>query len=119
MVAELPPQLRHRSAGLNNAIVTTLGGIPTFHKASVILSAPTPSAAEENERGKSVVVVVNEAHLLAADQLELRLLADADMDSHSPFACCSSANPGSAAESNCAPSPPSTSASPCASQCRA
>ena len=45
-------------------------------------------AAEENERGKHVVVVVDEAHLLAADQLEeLRLLTNAEMDSHSAFAC--------------------------------
>ncbi len=34
------------------------------------------------------MVVVDEAHLLAADQLEeLRLLTNADMDSHSAFAC--------------------------------
>jgi hypothetical protein len=33
-------------------------------------------------------VVVDEAHLLGADQLEeLRLLTNAEMDSHSPFAC--------------------------------
>jgi len=45
-------------------------------------------AAEEAERGKRVVVVVDEAHLLNADQLEeLRLLTNAEMDSHSPFAC--------------------------------
>ncbi len=45
-------------------------------------------AAEEAERGKRVVLIVDEAHLLAADQLEeLRLLTNAEMDSHSPFAC--------------------------------
>lgn len=45
-------------------------------------------AAEETERGKTVTVVVDEAHLLDPDQLEeLRLLTNADMDSHSPFAC--------------------------------
>jgi type II secretory pathway predicted ATPase ExeA len=34
------------------------------------------------------VLVLDEAHLLDADQLEeLRLLTNAEMDSHSPFAC--------------------------------
>ncbi len=62
--------------------------MPRFHKASLIPQAADALAAEENERGKRVVVVVDEAHLLAADQLEeLRLLTNAEMDSHSPFAC--------------------------------
>ena len=35
-----------------------------------------------------MILVLDEAHLLDADQLEeLRLLTNADMDSHSPFAC--------------------------------
>ncbi|MDQ3293881.1 MAG: AAA family ATPase [Actinomycetota bacterium] len=74
--------------GLYAAIVTALGGVPRFHKASLIPQCADALAAEENERGKRVVVVVDEAHLLAADQLEeLRLLTNADMDSHSAFAC--------------------------------
>lgn len=76
------------SRGLYAAIVTALGGVPRFHKASLIPQTADALAAEEEERGKRVVVVVDEAHLLAADQLEeLRLLTNADMDSHSPFAC--------------------------------
>ena len=40
-------------------------------------------AAEEHERGRTVVLVLDEAHLLGIDQLEeLRLLTSADMDSH-------------------------------------
>ena len=74
--------------GLYAAIVAALGGVPRFHKASLIPQAADALAAEENERGKRVVVVVDEAHLLAADQLEeLRLLTNAEMDSHSAFAC--------------------------------
>lgn len=74
--------------GLYASIVTALGGVPRFHKASLIPQAADALAAEESERGKHVVVIVDEAHLLAADQLEeLRLLTNADMDSHSPFAC--------------------------------
>jgi type II secretory pathway predicted ATPase ExeA len=45
-------------------------------------------AAEEHERGRHTTVVLDEAHLLAADQLEeLRLLTNSEMDSHPPFAC--------------------------------
>lgn len=74
--------------GLYAAIVSALGGVPRFHKASLIPQTTDALAAEENERGKRVVVIVDEAHILAADQLEeLRLLTNADMDSHSPFAC--------------------------------
>jgi len=44
-------------------------------------------AAEEAERHRRVVVVVDEAHLLHSAQLEeLRLLTNSQMDSASPFA---------------------------------
>ncbi len=43
--------------------------------------------AEEAERHRRVVIVVDEAHLLTPAQLEeLRLLTNAEMDSRSPFA---------------------------------
>ena len=74
--------------GLYAGIVTALGGTPRFHKASLIPQTAEMLAAEEHERGRGVVLVLDEAHLLGADQLEeLRLLTNADMDSHSPFAC--------------------------------
>jgi type II secretory pathway predicted ATPase ExeA len=74
--------------GLYAGIVTALGGTPRFHKASLIPQTCELLAAEEHERGRGVVLVLDEAHLLGADQLEeLRLLTNADMDSHSPFAC--------------------------------
>lgn len=74
--------------GLYAAIIAALGGTPRFHKAALIPQAQTALAAERDERGRNVVVVVDEAHLLDADQLEeLRLLLNADMDSRSPFAC--------------------------------
>jgi len=73
--------------GLYAAIVTALGGVPRFHKAALIPQATDALAAEEAERGKKVVLVVDEAHLLGADQLEeLRLLTSVDMDSRSPGA---------------------------------
>jgi type II secretory pathway predicted ATPase ExeA len=74
--------------GIYAAIVTALGGVPRFHKAALIPQAADALAAEEAEKGKRVVVIVDEAHLLSAEQLEeLRLLTNADMDSHAAFAC--------------------------------
>ena len=74
--------------GLYGGIVTALGGVPRFHKAALIPQTTELLAAEEHERGRTVVLVLDEAHLLGTDQLEeLRLLTNADMDSHSPFAC--------------------------------
>lgn len=74
--------------GLYATIITTLGGTPRFHKAALIPQATDALAAETTERGRKAVVIVDEAHLLDADQLEeLRLLTNADMDSRSPFAC--------------------------------
>jgi type II secretory pathway predicted ATPase ExeA len=74
--------------GLYAAIITTLGGTPRFHKAALIPQAQAALAVEREERGRHVVIVVDEAHLLNHDQLEeLRLLTNAEMDSRSPFAC--------------------------------
>jgi type II secretory pathway predicted ATPase ExeA len=74
--------------GIYHAIVTTLGGVPRFHKASLIPQTVDLLAAEENERGKRVIIAIDEAHLLTPDQLEeIRLLTNSDLDSRSPFAC--------------------------------
>jgi type II secretory pathway predicted ATPase ExeA len=74
--------------GIYAAIIAALGGTPRFHKAALIPQAQDALAAERDERGKRVVVVLDEAHLLGTDQLEeLRLLLNAEMDSRSPFAC--------------------------------
>ena len=74
--------------GLYATIVTTLGGTPRFHRASLIPQAADALATEEDERGRSVVLVLDEAHLLDAEQLEgLRMLTNVEIDSRSPFAC--------------------------------
>jgi type II secretory pathway predicted ATPase ExeA len=74
--------------GLYAGIVTALGGVPRFHKAALIPQTVELLAAEDHERGRTVVLVLDEAHLLDAGQLEeLRLLTNTEMDSHSPFAC--------------------------------
>jgi type II secretory pathway predicted ATPase ExeA len=73
--------------GLYAGIVSALGGLPRFHKAALIPQTAELLAAEEHERGRTAVLILDEAHLLDADQLEeLRLMTNADMDSHSPFA---------------------------------
>ena len=73
--------------GLYVTIVRALGAEPRFHKAEVMAQAAALLAAEEAERHRRVVIVVDEAHLLTPAQLEeLRLLTNAEMDSASPFA---------------------------------
>ena len=67
------------SRGLYAAIVTGLGGTPRFHTAALIAQTMEHLAAEKHERGRAVIVAVDEAHLLSADQLEeLRLLTKED-----------------------------------------
>jgi len=73
--------------GLYHQIVLSLGGEPRFHTAALIPQAHELLAHERAERGKRVVVVIDEAHLLSPGQLEeIRLLTNAEMDSQSPFA---------------------------------
>src|SRR5664280_663140 len=72
--------------GLYAALVSGLGGIPRFHTAALIAQTMDHLAAEKHERGRAVIVAVDEAHLLTADQLEeLRLLTNSEMDSVAPF----------------------------------
>ena len=67
--------------------MAALGANPRFHKAEVMCQAADLLAAEEAERHRRVVLVVDEAHLLSPAQLEeLRLLTNTDMDQASPFA---------------------------------
>jgi type II secretory pathway predicted ATPase ExeA len=73
--------------GIYSALVTGLGGVPRFHTSSLIAQTMDHLAVEKNERGRAVIVAVDEAHLLSAAQLEeLRLLTNSEMDSVAPFA---------------------------------
>src|SRR5690349_10428241 len=73
--------------GIHTHIVTTLGGEPRFHAAGLIPQAADALAAEAAERGRTPVLVIDEAHLLDHAQLEsIRMLTNHDMDSSSPFA---------------------------------
>jgi len=74
--------------GIYNALVTALGETPRFHYSSLIPQAADVLAAETAERGRQVVLIIDEAHLMDTGQLEaVRLLTNADMDSRSPLAC--------------------------------
>ena len=73
--------------GLYLTIVHALGAKPRAQKADLIAQTQTLLAAEEHERRRRVAVIIDEAHLLAPEQLEeLRLLTNPEMDSQSPFA---------------------------------
>lgn len=73
--------------GIYAALVIGLGGVPRFHTASLIAQTMDHLAAEKHERGRAVILAVDEAHLLSSDQLEqLRLLTNSEMDSVAPFA---------------------------------
>ncbi|MDP3971529.1 MAG: AAA family ATPase [Candidatus Nanopelagicales bacterium] len=72
--------------GIHAAVVTSLGGVPRFHTAALIAQTMDHLAAEKHERGRDVILAVDEAHLLNTDQLEqLRLLTNSEMDSVAPF----------------------------------
>ena len=74
--------------GIHHAIVTALGQQPRFHTAALIPQAAEALATEHDERGRSPVLVLDEAHLLSHAQLEaIRLLTNHQMDSRSAFAC--------------------------------
>jgi type II secretory pathway predicted ATPase ExeA len=54
----------------------------------VIAQAAAALAAERDERGRTTVLVLDEAHLLRYEQLEtIRMLTSHNMDSDSPLAC--------------------------------
>lgn len=61
--------------------------MPRGYKAELIAQTQGLLAAEEHERRRGVVLLVDEAHLLDPEQLEdLRLMTSSDMDAQSPLA---------------------------------
>jgi type II secretory pathway predicted ATPase ExeA len=74
--------------GIHHAIVAALGGVPRTHMATLVPQAADALAVEAAERGRTPVLILDEAHLLDHAQLEgIRMLTNSDMDSRSPFAC--------------------------------
>jgi type II secretory pathway predicted ATPase ExeA len=75
-------------------VVTALGGVPRFHHATLIPQAAAALAAEVAERGRLPVLLADEAHLLAHDQLEaIRMLTNSELDSASPLAAVLTGQP--------------------------
>jgi type II secretory pathway predicted ATPase ExeA len=73
--------------GILHHIVAALGGVPTFYTATLVAQAADALAGEQAERGRTPVVVIDEAHLLDHGQMEaIRMLTSHNMDSGSPFA---------------------------------
>ncbi len=73
--------------GIHHQLVSGLGATPRFHRAALIAQTADLLAAEHDERRRTVILIVDEAHLLTAEQLEqLRLLTNADMDARSSLA---------------------------------
>jgi type II secretory pathway predicted ATPase ExeA len=74
--------------GLHEAIVTTFGAAPSQMTSRLVAQASAALAAERDERGRTPVLVVDEAHLLRYEQLEtIRMLTSHAMDADSPLAC--------------------------------
>jgi type II secretory pathway predicted ATPase ExeA len=74
--------------GIHHQIVAALGGHPLVHHATLVPQTADALATEQAERGRTPVLVLDEAHLLDHSQLEsIRMLTNHDMDSTSPFAC--------------------------------
>jgi type II secretory pathway predicted ATPase ExeA len=74
--------------GIHHQIVAALGQRPLTHHATLVPQTVDALAVEQVERGRTPVVVIDEAHLLDHQQLEsIRMLTNHDMDSTSPFAC--------------------------------
>ena len=72
--------------GIYGLIVTALGDTPRFHHAALIPQAQELLVAEATERGKQVVLIIDEAHLLDAESLEgVRCLSNLGMDQTAPF----------------------------------
>jgi type II secretory pathway predicted ATPase ExeA len=73
--------------GLLSLLVAALGAHPHAHRAILVPQVAEVLATAVAERGRRVVFLVDEAHLLHHEQLEdLRMLTSADMDSRSPVA---------------------------------
>jgi type II secretory pathway predicted ATPase ExeA len=74
--------------GIHEAIVTAFGGAPTNLSSRLVRQASTALTAERDERGRTPVLVLDEAHLLSYEQLEtIRMLTNHAMDQDSPLAC--------------------------------
>lgn len=70
--------------GIHQHLAHALGVTPQFHRGALINQTAELLARERDERDKTTVLIIDDAHLLDADQLEqVRLLTSDQMDSAS------------------------------------
>jgi len=73
--------------GIHAVIVTALGGQPHYANATLAIQAARHLGVERDERGRTPILIIDEAHLLANQELEgLRLLTNTSMDTGADFA---------------------------------
>jgi type II secretory pathway predicted ATPase ExeA len=73
--------------GIHEEIVTAFGQPAAFLGSRLMVQATRALAAEREERGRTPVLVIDEAHLLTYEQLEaVRMLTNQGMDQDSPLA---------------------------------
>jgi type II secretory pathway predicted ATPase ExeA len=74
--------------GIHEEIVTSFGQAPAHLGSRLTVQAGKVLMAEREERGRTPVLVLDEAHLLSYEQLEtVRMLTNTAMDQDSPLAC--------------------------------
>lgn len=102
--------------GMLHHVVSELGQVPSFYTATLVPQAANALAAEHAERGRTPVVIFDEAHLLDNPQLDtIRMLTNHNMDSGAPFAALLIGQPTACGtDYDSVFSPPSTSGSPSA-----
>ena len=72
--------------GIHGAVAAALGQAPRFHHATLIPQVEAALAAEADEKGKHVILGIDEAHLMSHDQLEaVRMLTSHGMHYQSPL----------------------------------
>ena len=71
--------------GILSLVVGALGATPRFHRSALVPQAADALATAEAERGRRVLLIIDEGHLLDPEQLEdLRMITNTEMDSRSP-----------------------------------
>src|SRR5947207_4962629 len=74
--------------GIHEEIVGAFGQVPSHLGSRLITQTGKALLAEREERGRTPVLVLDEGHLLAYEQLEtVRMLTNTAMDQDSPLAC--------------------------------
>ena len=72
--------------GILGAVALARGQAPRFHHATLIPQVEAALAAEADERGRAVLLAIDEAHMMTGEQLEaVRMLTNHDLDSGSPL----------------------------------